>query len=427
MGQKVNPISLRLRVNRNQDSSWFARFQYTKNLFKDFEIRRYINKISQKTNISTGRIFLQILPGKLKIYPFFLKIQTKATLKALFKRKKKFFFRSKYNSYDNKILSTKISLIEEKSVKQKKEWVLLQLKKIPTLSKLLNTDKNNSNYEKTNKIQNFLAFIEKQKKTQNNILEKKLTVPVISSEKNIQLYSWRRELQKDLFRFEKLTLPSEFKKIVKRESFVSKIFSSKNKPTINYLLSKRTLFKWAFKSYFIQSKKNLYSEQIEIKKQVLTNFFAFKILYKNALTGFSKTTQKRKKYLTGMSIEHLEQKLSQNYRLSSKILPLKVKNPAKSAQFLADSLVKNLENLENNRSYRREIKRILQLTNKIHSIKGVRISCSGRLGGVELAKTTMNKAGQTSLHNFSEKIDYATAEASTKFGIIGIKLWVCFA
>lgn len=55
---------------------------------------------------------------------------------------------------------------------------------------------------------------------------------------------------------------------------------------------------------------------------------------------------------------------------------------------------------------------------------GIRIQCSGRLGGVEMAKKFFLKKGQTSLNVFSQKIDFAQRTALTKYGIIGIKIWV---
>jgi small subunit ribosomal protein S3 len=59
-------------------------------------------------------------------------------------------------------------------------------------------------------------------------------------------------------------------------------------------------------------------------------------------------------------------------------------------------------------------------------VKGIRTCCSGRLNGAEIAKTECRKYGETSLHVFSDQIDYAKAKASTPYGILGVKVWVSY-
>ena len=57
--------------------------------------------------------------------------------------------------------------------------------------------------------------------------------------------------------------------------------------------------------------------------------------------------------------------------------------------------------------------------------EGVRIKCSGRLGGAEMARTEQYKEGRIPLHTLRADIDYALAEALTKVGLVGIKVWIC--
>jgi small subunit ribosomal protein S3 len=63
---------------------------------------------------------------------------------------------------------------------------------------------------------------------------------------------------------------------------------------------------------------------------------------------------------------------------------------------------------------------------KDKTVEGFKISCSGRLQGVEMAKTETKKFGKISLHVFSSKVDYAQSKASTPFGILGVKVWICY-
>ena len=73
MGQKVNPISLRLeQTNRHFDSCWFNDYNYTDVLNRDLKIQSYINLILKQIQVSSARFFIQNLPNKIKINVFFL-------------------------------------------------------------------------------------------------------------------------------------------------------------------------------------------------------------------------------------------------------------------------------------------------------------------------------------------------------------------
>ena len=56
--------------------------------------------------------------------------------------------------------------------------------------------------------------------------------------------------------------------------------------------------------------------------------------------------------------------------------------------------------------------------------EGIRVNCSGRLGGAEIARTEWYREGRVPLHTLRADIDYGTAEALTTYGIIGVKVWV---
>ena len=57
--------------------------------------------------------------------------------------------------------------------------------------------------------------------------------------------------------------------------------------------------------------------------------------------------------------------------------------------------------------------------------EGIKVQISGRVGGAEMARSEMFKEGRTPLHTFRADIDYALAEAHTKVGVLGIKVWIC--
>ena len=56
--------------------------------------------------------------------------------------------------------------------------------------------------------------------------------------------------------------------------------------------------------------------------------------------------------------------------------------------------------------------------------KGIRVSCSGRLGGADMSRTEQYREGRVPLHTLRAEIDYGTAEALTTYGLIGIKVWI---
>jgi small subunit ribosomal protein S3 len=81
------------------------------------------------------------------------------------------------------------------------------------------------------------------------------------------------------------------------------------------------------------------------------------------------------------------------------------------------------EQLEKRASFRKVLKRAISSTMKMGA-KGVRITVKGRLGGTEIARTEWYKEGRIPLHTLRSKISYATAQANTIYGVIGIKVWI---
>lgn len=99
-------------------------------------------------------------------------------------------------------------------------------------------------------------------------------------------------------------------------------------------------------------------------------------------------------------------------------------NSTISAQLLADELSILIERKQH---FKFAANQLLKKIKKNPSIKGARISCAGRLNGAEMARTEYIKYGQTSLQTITAQIDYASSEAKTKYGLIGIKIWVCYS
>ncbi len=100
---------------------------------------------------------------------------------------------------------------------------------------------------------------------------------------------------------------------------------------------------------------------------------------------------------------------------------VEVRKPELNAQIVADSISRQLVGRV---SFRRAMKKTIASTMKMGA-KGIKIRCSGRLGGAEIARDEKYKEGRTPLHTLRADIDYATSTAHTTYGCIGVKVWIC--
>ena len=99
---------------------------------------------------------------------------------------------------------------------------------------------------------------------------------------------------------------------------------------------------------------------------------------------------------------------------------LEIKNPDLSAKIVADNIARQIENRA---SFRVAQKRAIRNTMKAGA-KGIKTKVSGRLGGADIARSEGYSEGTTPLHTLRADIDYATSEADTTFGKIGVKVWI---
>ena len=97
-----------------------------------------------------------------------------------------------------------------------------------------------------------------------------------------------------------------------------------------------------------------------------------------------------------------------------------IRKPETDAQLIADSIS---QQLEKRIMFRRAMKRAMQNAMRLGA-QGIKIQSSGRLNGIEIARTEWYREGRVPLHTLRANIDYGTSEAHTTYGIIGIKVWV---
>jgi len=100
---------------------------------------------------------------------------------------------------------------------------------------------------------------------------------------------------------------------------------------------------------------------------------------------------------------------------------LEVKNPESDAQLVAQGVA---EQLSSRVSFRRAMRKAMQSAQRSPQVKGIRVQCSGRLGGTEMSRSEFYREGRVPLHTLRAYIDYGDAEAKTTFGRIGVKVWI---
>ncbi len=122
----------------------------------------------------------------------------------------------------------------------------------------------------------------------------------------------------------------------------------------------------------------------------------------------------------GADIEKLRRKLSTMTDSELHLNIVEVRKPELDAQLVGESIAQQLERRV---SFRRAMKRAVQNAMRMGAL-GIRVNVAGRLGGAEIARTEWYREGRVPLHTLRADIDYASVQASTAYGIIGIKVWI---
>ena len=124
---------------------------------------------------------------------------------------------------------------------------------------------------------------------------------------------------------------------------------------------------------------------------------------------------------SGQEVDKLKEELKKITDKDVQINVFEVKKPDLDANIVGKSIARQIEGKI---AYRRAIK--MAIANAMRQgAEGVKIQICGRLNGAEMARKEMLKEGRTPLHTFRADIDYCQAEALTKVGILGIKVWIC--
>lgn len=122
----------------------------------------------------------------------------------------------------------------------------------------------------------------------------------------------------------------------------------------------------------------------------------------------------------GVEIEKLREDLRSKFQTEFTIEVNEIRRPEIEAQLVAESIA---QQLERRIAFRRAMKRTVGLARKFGA-EGIKVACAGRLAGAEIARGEWYRDGRVPLHTLRADIDYGFAEASTTYGVIGVKVWI---
>ena len=184
---------------------------------------------------------------------------------------------------------------------------------------------------------------------------------------------------------------------------------------------------WSSRWYAKKDYAKLLHEDLEIKKYIqekLASASISKVIIERAAKKLRLTVYSSRPGIIigkkGADIESLKNKLTEMSKLEVYLDIKEVRKPEVEAKLVAENIASQLEKRI---SFRRAMKKAVQSSMRLGA-KGVKVVCSGRLGGAEIARTEKYHLGSVPLHTLRSDIDYATAEAETTYGICGIKVWI---
>ncbi|MEY3268706.1 MAG: hypothetical protein RL480_1466 [Pseudomonadota bacterium] len=122
----------------------------------------------------------------------------------------------------------------------------------------------------------------------------------------------------------------------------------------------------------------------------------------------------------GADIEKLRKQIASMTRSDVSLNIVEIRKPEIDAKLVGQGVA---DQLERRIAFRRAMKRAVQSALRLGA-EGIKITCSGRLGGAEIARTEWYREGRVPLHTLRGNVDYAESQAHTAYGVCGIKVWI---
>jgi small subunit ribosomal protein S3 len=122
----------------------------------------------------------------------------------------------------------------------------------------------------------------------------------------------------------------------------------------------------------------------------------------------------------GTDIEKLKKQIGKMTKADVSLNIVEIRKPEIDSKLVAQGVA---DQLERRIAFRRAMKRAVQSALRLGA-EGIRINCSGRLGGAEIARMEWYREGRVPLHTLRANVDYAEAQAHTAYGVCGVKVWI---
>ena len=441
MGQKLNPTSLRLHPeNKHFDSCWFSEKQYANSIHKSFNMETYQNAILKQIQYPSASFFFEGAPRKCKVSVLFLNPQE--LRKNSFKQFGNSNSRNK-KARQNTLFSTKKGTTPLYGLPEKEGGSLALLPSLPSyfftpafLQTLKNPDRSSLSFlpgkkEREKTRQRGVAHFASKMSRQHPYLQSKKSV--CSSLLTLSLSRYFVEKTRSdnhlsaTFRF--LLLQAFFFFLRKNEN---------KKERLNLQSEERREERHNHNSGSVQTGNPLLLETSVnnsgplFQKEKRKAFLSEKAKDDKNSGSTNRVGQEENQLFPSLKKSsvytyHIESVISNKLRSSCRTFFFRAQNVAQNVLFVAEEIVYQLERRN---SFRQIKTKFLQELGSKPGIKGVRVTCVGRIGGrakkAQRARGESFKLGQTSLHLFDSRVSFASKTALTPFGAVGVKVWICW-
>lgn len=403
MAQKVNPIAVRLNFNRFSDSSWFSDYYYSMLLYQDISTRQYFNSIREpKTNklgVRIGKCIIHHYPKRSLLHVFCLSDFRPEEANLV----------SKTQNSRKKVKP--LHSFQHTKTRPNQSW---NFSENPVESNLSKIGKSSSQKENPSVV-SWIDSKTIQKKKALIYLSRHIAKSFLQEKFKI----WKKKFEKKNSDANAQQLCSKYRNFaneqLEQQSF-SLFWSKHEKQTISFLNF------YALFYFFLNKMNSTYCERTfplginsesKMQNQVRINdalprqnirnlLLSWKLALNQVEQNRSIQTEEGEPAIpntksTDFYFSNIYGTLSQSFQSSVTLNLIKVKNVYQSASLLAQEIACKLEQ---KKSFRFICRTIFQQNSSYQYIKGIRITCSGRLNGAEIAKTECKKFGETSLHVF---------------------------
>lgn len=376
MGQKVNPVSLRIGLHRRFDSSFFQETNYSTIFFKDFTLRSYLKAVFHRLDAYPGRIVSQLGYKKHRFSLFTYSFG---------KIRKNLRESTKYWKDQEKSDTMRKKAVSHESLREGS--LVGSIARIPSIR---GTFKKDTHFVSSNVGMAKVSSLTPHSRRIPLFLERAFSENKTSAILASLLLLARHREQKGF---------SNPINTLERALCMLHMYNYEGQQRA---LAQRTQKKTVLKKIGSQPHQ-FTSARVGIEPVS----YASNSWQSNGLQRLSTVESHAKAFFPGTVVA----------------APVVLQTKG-GAAFFARFLVLLLQRTKD--KYRKLMKYVIQEAKQSKDIVGIRIMCSGRLGGAEMAQIETQKWGQTSTHVFSNKLDYSSQSAYTKYGVIGVKVWVCY-